>query len=169
MELWDLYDENRNLTGRYHVRGEPIPDGFYHLGIHVWIKNSKGEYLISQRAANKHPYPLKWECQGGSVLKGENSLQGALREVEEEVGVDLDPNDGRIVFSRLRSVINGRKFNDIMDVWLFSFDGVASLEMATTDEVAQVKWMNVEEIKELFDKGEFVETLDYFFEEVQGK
>ena len=40
---------------------------------------------------------------------------------------------------------------------------------ATTDEVAQVAWMNREQIKELFEHNMFVETLEYFFTEVDKK
>ena len=54
----------------------------------MWIRNSKGQYLISQRSANRPTYPLMWECVGGSVVKGEDSLQGAIREAKEEAGVD---------------------------------------------------------------------------------
>ena len=82
MEVWDLYDENKNITGKYCIRGNEISDNLYHLVVHVWIKNSKGEYLISQRSENRPKFPLKWECVGGSVLKGETSLHGAIRETE---------------------------------------------------------------------------------------
>lgn len=34
MELWDLYNEHRELTGRDHIRGEEVPQGFYHLKAH---------------------------------------------------------------------------------------------------------------------------------------
>lgn len=116
MELWDLYDEQRRLVGTDHVRGEELPDGCFHLVVHVWIKNSKGEYLISQRAADRPTYPLLWECVGGSVLKGENSLQGALREVKEEVGLDLEGSTGKVIFTKTRKVVDRVKCNDIMDV-----------------------------------------------------
>lgn len=59
-EIWDLYDENRELLGKDHVRGEQLPIGGYHLVVHVWIRNSKGEYLIAQRSANRPTYPLVW-------------------------------------------------------------------------------------------------------------
>ena len=78
-EIWDLYNENRELLGKDHVRGEQLPIDGYHLVVHVWIRNSKGEYLISQRSANRTAFPLVWECVDGSVLKVEDSLQGALR------------------------------------------------------------------------------------------
>ncbi len=165
MEIWDLYDENRNIVGE-QIRGEELPDNGYHLVVHVWIKNSKGQYLISQRAADRQSQPLMWECQGGSVLKGESSLQGALREVKEEVGVDLDANKGKIVFSHLRGMVDGKKFNDIMDVWLFEYDGEGSLDKATTKEVAQIKWLYPDEIRQLYDNHKLVWTLAYFFEKI---
>ena len=99
MEIWDLYNERRELTGRDQIRGEEIPEGCYHLVVHVWIRNSRGEYLISQRSADRPTFPLKWECVGGSVLKGESSLEGALRETKEEVGLSLPPEGGRLAYS----------------------------------------------------------------------
>lgn len=161
IELWDLYTENRELTGRTHIRGENIPDGLYHLVVHVWIRNSRGEYLISQRSANRPTFPLMWECQGGSCIMGEDSLKASLREVKEEVGVELCPDNGRVVYSKIR-----KKMHDIMDVWLFDYDGEVSLDNATTDEVAQVRWLTVEKIKNMFEAGMLVQTLEYFFTQI---
>lgn len=31
MEIWDLYDKNKNITGKYCIRGDEIPDNYYHL------------------------------------------------------------------------------------------------------------------------------------------
>ena len=164
MEIWDLYNERRELTGRDHIRGDAIPDGYYHLVVHVWVRNSKGEYLISQRSADRPMHPLKWECVGGSVLKGEDSLSGALREIKEEVGLSLSPNNGKLVCSTTGRVVNGIRFSDIVDVWSFDYDGEVDLRSATTKEVAQTIWMNKAAIKELFDNGELVDTLGYFFD-----
>lgn len=164
MELWDLYNVRRELTGRDHIRGEEIPQGYYHLVVHVWIQNSKGEYLISQRSADRPTLPLMWECVGGSVMKGEDSLTGALRETQEEVGLKLSPENGKMVYSVVGRVINGVKFADILDVWLFQYDGPISLEQATTHEVAQAAWMTKDQMKELFTSGKLVYTLGYFFD-----
>ena len=158
MEKWDLYTKYREKTGREHVRGEKIPEGFYHLVVHVWIRNCKGEYLISQRSASRLTSPLMWECVGGSVLIGESSIDGALREVKEEVGLDLEPETGKILFTKIRST-----FNDIVDVWLFEYDGDLHLDDATTDEVSDCRWMTVSEIKKLYEDNRLVQTLDYFF------
>ena len=166
MELWDLYTRNRRLTGETHIRGEKLPPEKYHLVVHVWIRNSRGEWLISQRAASRPTFPLKWECVGGSVTVGEDSLTGAIREAKEEVGVDLSPALGKLVSSTVRE-----HFQDIKDVWCFTYDGPVDLRNATTDEVADLRWMTVAEIRALYDAGELVHTLGYFFEdeELEGK
>ncbi len=166
MEIWDLYNENRELLGRDHVRGELLPIDGYHLAVHVWIRNSKGEYLVSQRSANRPTFPLMWECVGGSVVKGEDSLRGAIREAKEEVGVDLVPEKGQVLFTKTRNIIEGQTFNDILDVWLFDYDGKVDLCNATTDEVAQTAWMNRSQIEELHDANMLVDTLEYFFTKV---
>ena len=84
MELWDAYDENRKLLG-YTVQRDKFDslNNEYHIVVHIWIKNSKGEYLIQKRSENKKS-GLKWAGTGGSVLANESSIDGAVREVKEE-------------------------------------------------------------------------------------
>ena len=89
-ELWDIYDINRKPTGRTVERGKPMKSGEYHIVVNVWIRNSKGEWLISKRTPNKH-FPLLWEPTGGSAVSGESSFDAAIRETREELGVELDP------------------------------------------------------------------------------
>lgn len=113
-ELWDVYDENRNLTGRTHVRGEDLQPGEYHLVVHVWIRNRNGQFLMTRRSPNKG-FPLLWETTGGSALAGDDSLTAALREVKEETGLTLAAGNGRIV----------RQYSGTdhhVDVWLFEQD-----------------------------------------------
>ena len=160
MEKWDLYDVNRTVIGE-HIRGNELPVNAYHLVVHVWIKNNQGKYLISQRAKSRPAFPLMWECVGGSVLKGESSLQGALRETQEEVGVTLSASNGKLLFSNTR-----KQFNDIVDVWLFTYDGSVSFKNATTDEVEQTIWLDRNGIMRLKQENKLVDTLDYFFDAV---
>ena len=64
--------------------------------------------------------------------------------------------------------MNGERFADILDVWLFEYDGPVDLAQATTSEVAQAKWLTRAQIKELFDTGALVQTLEYFFDMTDG-
>lgn len=164
MELWDLYTPDHKLTGRTHIRGKQMPDGLCHLVVHVWIRNSQGQFLMSQRSASRYAFPLLWETVGGSVVAGEDSLTGALREAKEEIGIELLPENGKVLFSQCPRIIGGLPSDHILDVWLFSYDGPLALENATTDEVAQCRWLTREEIQTLSDSGQLVPTLSYFFD-----
>lgn len=168
MEVWDLYNKAREVIGQ-HIRGTALPENGFHLVVHVWIKNSNNEYLMVQRSKYKKTFPLKWECVGGSVLKGENSIAAAIREVKEEVGIELCNDDGELLFTRIRETVDGIRYNDIVDVWLFHYDGDVMLESATTDEVSAIHWMKKNEIEKFRDENKLVysiKDLNYFFDEM---
>ena len=164
MEIWDLYDENKNKLNTKHVRGEDIPEGCFHLVVNVWVRNSKGEFLISQRAANRKAYPRVFECVTGSVFAGEDSFDGAVRELKEEVGIDVKKEDAKLVKTEVRKFVGGKRYSDILDVVLFDYDGEVDLANATTDEVAQVLWLDKAGIKELYDSGKLMHDNDYIFD-----
>jgi len=41
VELWDILDQDDNITGRFHERNKPMKKGEYHLIADVWILNLK--------------------------------------------------------------------------------------------------------------------------------
>ena len=88
MELWDAYDgEFRRMEGVSLVRGEPIPEGVYHLVCDVLVRHTDGSYLLMRRDPRKH-YGGLWEATaGGSALQGEAPLDCARRELREETGI----------------------------------------------------------------------------------
>ena len=91
MELFDLYDDERNFTGETIERGKPLPENRYHLVIHICIFGSDGKMLIQQRQPFKKGFPDKWDISvGGSAVAGENSRQAASRELYEELGISHD-------------------------------------------------------------------------------
>lgn len=154
-ELWDLYNQERQKTGIVHERGKPAPQGLYHLVVSAWVVNSQGEYLMSQRHPSK-PYPEYWECTGGSVLAGESSLQGAVREVKEELGLSLDAGTARLVYQTCRDACQ-----DFYDVWIFHSDvPVAALKLRS-DEVIDAKWLSRETVYNLQKSGKLHPLIDY--------
>ena len=154
-EIWDIYDENRKPTGKTHRRGDAMPDGARHLVIHVWVRNHNGEYLLTKRSPDKM-FPLTWECTGGSALSGEDSLTAALREVREETGLKLDPENGKVVINTVRDDYFG-------DIWLFAEDYDTDLVRLQEGETVGVRKATKEEIRALIETGEFA-PYDYLDE-----
>ena len=147
-EMWDVYDSERNLTGRKHRRADPLPAGDYHLVVHVWLQNSKGEYLITKRAPNKG-YPDMWECTGGSALVGDDSITAAVREVKEETGLDVKFENGACVFTITRE-------DSICDVWLFKQDFDINDVYLQENETTDAKYATANEIRAMINNGEFI-------------
>lgn len=89
MEIWDLYDKYGQATGETVLRGEPIPDGRYHIVCEVLLRHCDGDYLLMRRDRNKKPYPGAWEATaGGSALPGEDAFACIRRELCEETGLE---------------------------------------------------------------------------------
>ena len=153
-ELWDILDENGNATGRVHERGKPMTKSEYHLEVSVWIENDKGEYLISQRSSNKK-FPYMWECTGGSAIAGDDSLTTALKEVKEELGIILQPQNGRMIQHNVPCG-NINECHGLVDVWLFRQNVDISTVILTPDETCNVMWANRDEISRMIDEGTFI-------------
>ncbi len=77
-EIWDVYDENANRTGRVMERGVPR-SGDYMLCVHIYLYTPDGKFLVQKRAMNKESHPGEWDVTGGAVLSGEESIDGAIR------------------------------------------------------------------------------------------
>ena len=157
-EQWDVYDFQRQKTGCVHRRGEPMRADEYHLVVQVWIRNRHGQWLISQRAPGKSE-PLKWEPTGGSVLAGEDSLTGALREALEELGVRLDPRRGTLFCSARREQPCWAN-PGFLDVWVFEHDCAISDLCLQREETVDAVWASEAEIRTMIADGRFVPMTD---------
>lgn len=91
-EFNDIYDADRNLTGRTHRRGSPWRKGEYGLVVCVWVYDGKGKVLLTRWAPEKTAAGT-WENSGGAVKAGEDSLTAIVRELYEETGIRANPEE----------------------------------------------------------------------------
>jgi isopentenyldiphosphate isomerase/GNAT superfamily N-acetyltransferase len=166
-EIWDVLDKDGNKTGRLHERGRKMAANDYHLEVFVWVKNDSGEYLISQRSPNK-TNPNMWECTGGNAVAGDDSLTTALKEVKEELGIVLEPQNGRMIKHRLPCSVIGCR--GLIDVWLFRQNIDISTVILAPDETCNAMWATTDKIREMMAAGEFVSEWFYpYFDEMMEK
>ena len=90
-EMMDVYASDGQPTGRRVSRGTALTGKEFYQGIHVFLYDGKGRFLLQKRSENAHFRPGRWEITMGHVLSGESSLECAAREVEEELGLKLPP------------------------------------------------------------------------------
>ncbi|MBK9925526.1 MAG: NUDIX domain-containing protein [Anaerolineales bacterium] len=147
MELCDIFDKHGTPTGRIVERGTELsPDEFY-LVVQVWIQDEHNNYLIQQRGRHLESGPGIWATTAGYVLAGEQSIDGAIREVKEELGIQLS-------LRQLTRMDRHTLDNRVEDVWVANVIK-DSIKPIPGDEVADCKWVSKPELAEMVDHGSF--------------
>ena len=158
MELWDIYDINKEKTGRTIDRygNEKLKEGEYHLVVQSTIINDDGKLLLGKRAEFKKSFPLMWECTSGSVIKGETSIQAILREVREELGLNFTEQDAKFY-----KTIKSDYSKYFKDIWVFK-KKIDNKDIKFTDgEVIDFKWVTIDEFDKMCSDGEIVPTINF--------
>lgn len=140
MELWDAYDRGLNkIEGVTLVRGEEIPEGYYHLVPEIAVRHTDGTYLLMQRDSRK-PYGNMWELSaGGSALQGEDPMTAAQRELYEETGIK---SDDLVQIGRVVSAV----YPTIYVEFLCETDMDKSAVTLQEGETVDFKWVAKEEL-----------------------
>lgn len=157
MEYWDAYNDKRKKLGYDLIRDiSKFKENEYHIVEEIWIINSRGEILITQRSKNKDTNPLKWECTAGSVLKGETTYEGALRELKEELGLEMKIED-LIYFGNKVD----KTHHAIVDKWVIKKDIKISDLKFIDGEVQDAKYVTKDEFEKMMNKGNIRDIFYY--------
>lgn len=152
MELWDVYDANRNKTGKITDRysNNNLKKGEYHLVVHVCIFNKNKEMLIQKRSSSKDKYPNMWDITvGGSAIKGEDSRDAIKRELMEELGIDYN-------FTEVQPRITLNFNEGFDDIFIINKDVNLKELKFQKEEVQDAKWASKDEIINLINNNKFV-------------
>jgi 8-oxo-dGTP pyrophosphatase MutT (NUDIX family) len=156
MEMWDIYDKNKQPTGRQMKRNDwCLQEGEYHLTVLGVVARPDGKYLITKRVMTKAWAPGWWEVSGGAVQAGEESGQAVLREVREETGLDVSQAEGGYVFTYQREN-PGEGDNYFVDVYRFVMDFDEEDVVLQQEETAGFQLATPEEIAALAQQGIFL-------------
>ena len=145
-EYNDIYDKDRNLTGRTHRRGTQWQRGEYGLVVCVWVYDGKGNFLLTRRAPGK-TFAGTWENSGGSAQAGETSLQAIVRELREETGICAEPEE----FELLEYICEGPVH---YDHYCLHRDIPLEQVVLQPGETDAVRWASFDEVHELIRRKE---------------
>ncbi len=156
MEIWDILDEDGNITGRTIIRGEKLKKDEYQLVVHIWIINSNGDILIQKRPKHLDFAPGLWATTGGSAIQGEDSITAACRETKEELGIKIN-------IDNMSEPLRYKRENSFTDIWLVRQNVELEDIVLQKEEVDDVKWVNAEELKRMINDGSFYRYSDDYF------
>ena len=148
MELCAVVDRFGESTGRVVERGAVLSPNEFYLVVHVWIRDENNNYLGQKRALHLESSPGVWCTTAGYIMSGEESINGAIREVNEELGI-------RLISTHLQRIDRHVLDNRVEDVWMAE---VIRDEIGTPvpgEEVADYKWLSRNELEEWTNQGQF--------------
>ena len=165
MELFDILNEDGTRSGLVRERGVAHRDGSLHETVHTWIvRKSEGEdrrweVLLQKRSAIKDSNPGCYDISSaGHLSSGDIPLEGALRELKEELGLTAEREDFHYVGKHRGSYqapFHGRLFrdNELSNVYVLTkhFD---ERELSLQEsEVESVLWMDYETCRRRIHEG----------------
>ena len=137
-EVFDLVDLEDNVIGTA-TRKEVHTRKLFHRAVHVLLFNEAGQVFLQKRSPNKDTAPNCWDSSAsGHVDSGEAYYTTAIRECQEELGVEVEE------LERLTKLHpdqqNGWEF---VEVYHGRHEGPFELNPA---EITEGKWCTVEDV-----------------------
>lgn len=158
MELFDLLDEDGRPNGIVQERGVVHWEGSLHGTVHIWITReteSGTEVLLQKRSANKDSNPGCLDISSaGHMQAGAGVMESALRELQEELGIEAAPEDLEFIGTHkagYEKEFYGRMFRDreLMHVFLYNRPVEIEKLHLQEEEVESVQWVPLEELKNM--------------------
>lgn len=167
-EYFDIITKDGKETGIKKERNAVHTDGDWHKSVHIWAKENN-KILFQKRKDDKESFPSCYDAAcTGHVDAGETYLQAAIREVKEEIGLEIDEKNLLPVCKKHFCVdenFNGKKFisNELTQIYLLKDCDFSNLSFQE-EEISELKWFSVEELKKIINGKNFCASYSEFKE-----
>lgn len=151
-EYFDLLDENGNKIGKTKLRTEVHRDGDWHKAVHIWIINNNGDILLQRRCATKDSNPNMLDISSaGHLSAGDDSLDGAIRELKEELNLDVNKEELQFIKTIKRSSKYTSTFinNEFDDLYILRTDKTINDMKFQEEEISEIFFVPYKEFKDM--------------------
>ncbi|WAC02278.1 NUDIX domain-containing protein [Lacinutrix neustonica] len=156
-EYIDIVTKSGAPTGTSALKSEIHSKGYYHNTVHIWFYTAEGHILLQQRAATKAICPLLWDVSvAGHIDAGETLTHGAVREIEEEIGLTILETDlHKIgVFECFQTYPNGIIDNEFHHTFIAELKVDIHALVLQNEEVEAIKLVSIATFKDLLQHSE---------------
>ena len=154
MEYLDILDENGKLTGMKKERNIVHKDGDWHKVVQIFVVNDNN-IMLQQRSLLKKSDPGKWcASASGHISAGESSMEAAKKEFREELGINLNENEIKLIdtfkspsirYNNNEKIIN----NHFVDLYVVNKEIDINNKKKKKEEVNQVSYFKINEFKSM--------------------
>lgn len=171
-EQWQLYSESaKPIAGSGASKDDVLRNGLLHGASHVWIwRNNEDviEVLLQKRSNNKRTWPGRLDISAaGHIDLGETPLEAAIRETEEEIGIDtVDTMLQEFSMNKVYKVIDDSNTENELQ-WLYLMQ-LASDQSFTLQEseVDSLLWLPLDEFQKNCRDAAYVPHGDDYYNKV---
>lgn len=156
-EYLDVVDENDERTGEVLEREEIHSRNLLHDEVAIFVVNKQHEILLQKRSMSKRYSPGKWGLVGGHVVAGESLIKAALRELEEEIGLMV--NEDELIPIKDVELCKFETNSHFLHYYYIVTDFDTSKCKYQKEEVDEVKWFRIDEVKDIVNGDNNYTTL----------
>lgn len=152
MELIEIVGRDGNFTGQIIDKEEAHDKNLLHNEVAVFIINDKKQVLLQKRSANKRFNPDKWALCAGHVDAEESLETAALRELKEEIGIDITINDLKPFAEREFTISDS---NSHITYFYYTKSNLNEKDfIIQKEELSEVKWFDIDEVIDMIKKND---------------
>lgn len=167
-ELFEIIKPDGTPTGRLKARSLVHRDGDLHGAAHIWVYRIEGgrvELLLQKRKEDKDSFPGCYDTSSaGHLDPGESFLEGARRELKEELGIDAPAEELHYLYTNeieAKAVFHGKPFHnhELIAVYLFLLPPDTEI-VYQESEISDVLWMELTDLCEKAQDDAWAHCMD---------
>ena len=151
-EYFDVLDEDGNKTGIIKLRDEVHRDGNWHKTVHIWIINDNGDILLQRRCKTKDSYPNMLDIsRAGHLSAGDDSITGAIRELKEELNIEIKPSKLQFIKTLKTSSKSTQTFinNEFTDIYFLRINKSIEEMKYQEEEISEIFYVPYKDFKDM--------------------
>mmetsp|Transcript_2338 Transcript_2338/g.6458 ORF Transcript_2338/g.6458 Transcript_2338/m.6458 type:complete len:199 (+) Transcript_2338:285-881(+) len=146
---FDMFQDRPTSTGVRKKRALVHRDRDWHRSVHIWLVDVEKQLVVLQkRSMQKDTYPGRWDISAaGHIETNDDSKETACREVQEELGLVIQPHqiDRAFTCPAEQAPIGG--CNCFEDVYFLAVqEATCKFELGTA-EVDAYCWLPIDELR----------------------
>ena len=153
-ERIDILNDNLTVI-KTCLKSEAHKNGWLHPTVHIWFYTDEGEILIQKRAKDKSSFPDLWDVSvAGHIGAGEEVINAAIRQVEEEIALSVDANDLNKIGVFKENFEHGTEYkdNEIHHIYLCKLvEGISSLKIQK-EELSEIRLISLDTLERDIEK-----------------
>ena len=172
-ELIDILTSTGAFTGKTCLKSEAHLKGLFHQTVHVWFYTDTKKILLQKRASVKKVFPNHWDVSvAGHISAGERIEKAAIREVKEEIGIDIKESDLQKIGFRKDEIVhsNGILDNEFKHIYVCKLKIEVDQLKMQSEEIDDLQLFELSILKDTTKHGGFmVPNMNHYYDFIYEK